>query len=336
MKKKKHVNIPIFIPELACPHQCVFCNQQKISGTVEAPPPSEINNIVNQYLSTISNNTNVEIAFFGGSFTGIPLQLQEEYLIEANKFIKLGKVQSIRLSTRPDYIDNEILDLLEKYGVKTIELGAQSTDNTVLLKSGRGHSYDAIENAAFLIKKRGFDLGLQMMIGLPGDSLEKSIKTAQTIVKLKADNTRIYPTIIVKGTALEKLYQTGRYKPLSIPEAVIISKAVYKIFEENNITILRVGLHPSDELTEGKSYIAGPLHNSFKELVMSSIWKDIITEKIKNSNKQEFCFEVNSKQINYAIGYKKENIEHFAEKNIKIKFKSNPLLSKYQINDCSN
>lgn len=336
MKNAKFVNIPIFIPELACPHQCVFCNQKKISGSINVPAPSEIHNIIDQYLSSVNENTFVQIAFFGGSFTGIDYNLQEQYLQQAHKYIAQNKVNSIRISTRPDYIDTKILDLLKKYGVKNIELGAQSTNNEVLVKAGRGHSFDDIKNASRLIKSYGFSLGLQMMVGLPGDSIEKTIQTANDIVELKADNTRIYPTLVIKDTALEKMFLSGKYTPLTIDEAVNYSKTAYLIFEKNNITVLRVGLHPSEEISPEKSFVAGPLHNSFKELLMTSIWKKIIENKIEQLPKGNYCFKVNNKQVNYAVGYKKQNLDYFAGKSYNIKFKQDPTLSKYQIDDCNN
>lgn len=334
--KKKHVNIPIFIPELACPHQCVFCNQQKISGTYNTPKPSDIDKIINKYLITLSEDTETEIAFFGGSFTGIPYSLQKEYLKGAYKFIEDKKIKSIRISTRPDYINDKVLDLLKKYGVKTIELGAQSTDDYVLKKSGRGHSFNDIRKASRLIKKNGFQLGLQMMIGLPGDTMQKSINTAKDIIELNADNTRIYPTIIVKDTALDKLYKNGEYEPLSIDEAVKISKELIKFFELNNVSILRVGLHPSEEITPENSFIAGPLHSSFKELVLTDIWRDILSDKIENSEKRNFLFKVNSKQLNYAVGFKKKNTIFFYEKGYKLKFVGDKEIRKFEIYECDN
>lgn len=334
MKDKKFVNIPVFIPELACPHQCVFCNQQKISGSLSIPKPNQIKIIVDQYLSSVNENTFVQIAFFGGSFTGIDFDLQEQYLAEAHKYIIQNKVDSIRISTRPDYIDTKILDLLKNYGVKTIELGAQSTNNEILLKSGRGHDFEDIKKASELIKSYGFSLGLQMMVGLPGDTIEKTLQTAKDIVELKADNTRIYPTLVIKDTALERMYLSGKYKPLSVDEAVEFAKAAFTVFEKNNITILRVGLHPSDEISPGKSFIAGPLHNSFKELVLTSVWKDIIQNKIKNFPQGKYCFKVCSSQINYAVGYKKQNLIFFDNQSYKISFKQDSKLSKYQIDDC--
>ena len=330
----KHCNIPIFIPELACPHQCVFCNQEKISNTFNVPEPNEIGQIIDSYLETIPKNREINIAFFGGSFTGIPKDDMIAYLKEAHKYIIIGKVHGIRISTKPDYISDEILDILEKYGVTAIELGAQSTNDKILVKSGRGHKFDAIENAAKLIKKRKFELGLQMMLGLPYDSLDLSIQTAKDIVNLQADTTRIYPTIVVKGTVLEKMYERGDYKVLSLEEAVIWSKEVLKIFYNANITILRVGLHPSEELELGKSLVAGPIHPSFKEMVLSSLWNDILFEKI--DKKGEVLVSVSSKQLNYAIGYKGKNRSELMDKGYQVKFISNQLFKDFELDVCYN
>lgn len=195
----KHYTIPIFIPELACPHQCVFCDQRKISGQQEIPNIDDINKKIKAYLKTIpEKRSRVEIGFFGGSFTGLPMDQQEMYLKAAAEFVKGRRVEGIRLSTRPDYINREILDLLKKNKVITIELGAQSMDPGVLAKSGRGHSVEDIEKASKMIIDDGFELGLQMMIGLPGDTLEKAKHTAKKIVELGARNTRIYPTLVIK------------------------------------------------------------------------------------------------------------------------------------------
>ncbi|MBL4939206.1 MAG: radical SAM protein [Lutibacter sp.] len=330
----KHCNIPIFIPELACPHQCVFCNQEKISNTFIVPKPHEIGAIIESYLETIPNNREINIAFFGGSFTGIPRNEMIAYLKAAFVYVKSGKVQGIRISTKPDYISEEILDVLEKYGVTAIELGAQSTNDKVLVKSGRGHKFDAIENAAKLIRKRNFELGLQMMLGLPHDTLALSIQTANDIVRLKANSTRIYPTIVVEGTVLERMYKKGQYKVLSLEEAVNWSKEVLKIFLKANIKVLRVGLHPSDELELGKSLVAGPIHPSFKEMVLSALWHDVL---IDNLNKKGISsIYVPEKQLNYAIGYQAKNRSNLKMKGYDVKFIADATLKDFELNVCYN
>ena len=199
-----------------------------------------------------------------------------------------------------------------------IELGAQSTNDKILVKSGRGHKFDAIEKAATLIRKRNMELGLQMMLGLPHDTLELSIQTAKDIVRLKADTTRIYPTIVVKGTVLEKMYEKGSYQVLSLDGAVRWSKEVLKIFNTAGTKVLRVGLHPSDELEIGKSLVAGPIHPSFKEMVLSDLWSDLINEKQLNKGKS--TIHVAQKQLNYAIGYKGKNRKELLTKGYEVQF----------------
>ncbi len=332
---KKHSNIPIFIPELACPHQCVFCDQEKISGIRSIPQPADVKNIVKRYLETIPEGRTINIAFFGGNFTGLSFDLQEQYLKEAFWFVNNGRVSSIRLSTRPDYINGTVLELLKKYGVKAIELGAQSTSQEVLSQSGRGHTVDDIRHASSLICENGFELGLQMMIGLPGDSYERSIQTANDIVSFGASNTRIYPAIVVKRTALEKLYQEGKYTPLTLEEAVVWTKDIVHIFDISNVSILRMGLHPSDDLVIGKSLIDGPFHPSFKEMVMTQLWKELIDTELRSvdlSTSNEIKITVSSRQIHHAIGYKQANKERLISQGYSVSFEHDHSFSQYQLN----
>lgn len=318
----KHYTIPIFIPELACPHQCVFCDQRKISGQDEVPDIEEVKTKIRAYLKTIpEKRSRVEIGFFGGSFTGLSPEKQEMYLKAAAEFVKGRRVEGIRLSTRPDYINEEILDLLKKNKVVTIELGAQSMDAGVLAKSGRGHTVEDTEKASKLIIDYGFELGLQMMIGLPGDSLEKAKYTAQRIVELGAKNTRIYPTLIIKGTQLEHMYESGSYNPMRLTEATLWSKDLYLYFEKNNIKVIKIGLHPSEELSPDHSLVAGPYHQSFRELVMTEIWKEHLFEKIEFQPEKAIMVYVPLEQLNYAVGYKSVNVKllenHFNSVKIK-------------------
>ena len=318
----KHYTIPIFIPELACPHQCVFCDQKKISGQEEIPNIEEVQNKIKSYLETIPiKRSRVEIGFFGGSFTGIPIEQQTAYLAAAFNFIDERRVESIRISTRPDYINEEILSLLKKYGVRTIELGAQSMDEGVLLKSGRGHSVADVEKASKMIIEAGFDLGLQMMIGLPGDTREKSMLTATRIHELGATNTRIYPALVIKGTELERMHKHGHYVSMRLSEAILWVKDLYLKFEKTNVNVIRIGLHPSEELSTDHSLVAGPYHPSFKELVMTEIWKEHLFELIEFKPEKSIIIYVPLEQLNFAIGHKSENIQllenHF--KSVKIK-----------------
>lgn len=318
----KHYTIPIFIPELACPHQCVFCDQRKISGQQEIPDIKKIKDKIESHLNTIpEKRSRVEIGFFGGSFTGLPLDQQEMYLKTAAEYVKGRRVEGIRLSTRPDYINEEILDLLKENKVIAIELGAQSMDETVLAKSGRGHTVEDIEKASKLIIDYGFELGLQMMIGLPGDTLEKAKFTAQRIVELGAKNTRIYPTLVIKGTQLEHMHQSGSYKAMRLTEAILWTKDLYLHFEANNIKMIKIGLHPSEELSPDHSLVAGPYHQSFRELVMTEIWKEHLFDKIEFQPEKSIMIYVPLEQLNYAIGHKSENVKllknHFSSVKIK-------------------
>lgn len=327
----KHSNIPIFIPELACPHQCIFCNQAKISGQESIPQPKEIPSIIERHLATMNDGREVEVAFFGGSFTGIPLELQERYLAQANRFLQQGRINGIRLSTRPDYINPEVMTLLKRYNVTTVELGAQSTNDDVLRASGRGHKSEAIRLASQMICDNGFHLGLQMMIGLPHDTYERSLQTTDDIIALGADNTRIYPTLVIKGTHLARLYENGEYAPLSLESAVNWAKDIYLRFESAGVNVLRVGLHASEELTHEKSLLAGPYHKSFKELMMTEIWSDILHRKLKNRRDDSLLLEVHPSQINFVWGYGGKNKSLFAQQNLDVKIKGNPSSEKYEI-----
>jgi histone acetyltransferase (RNA polymerase elongator complex component) len=312
----KHYNIPIFIPELACPNRCIYCNQRHISGQLQAVKPEEIRQIIEQHLATFIKPSHVELAFFGGSFTGIGENEMITYLKIIQPYIEKGDIKSIRISTRPDYINKKILDILKSYNVSDIELGAQSLDEEVLSFAKRGHTVKDVENASQLIKDYGFSLGLQMMIGLPLDSVEKSKKTARKILELGAKSTRIYPTLVINNTDLADLYRAGQYKALSLEEAVDWTAEIYKIFSQTDITILRVGLHPSEALINGEQLLAGPFHVSFKELVLTKLWQ----EKLTNIPINTKTILVNPREINYAIGYSGANRKKLQKKLPFLKF----------------
>ncbi len=323
----KHYNIPIFIPELACPNQCIYCNQRHISGQLQAVKPEEIKQIIEQHLATFIKPSHIELAFFGGSFTGIDEEDMITYLETVQPYIEQGEIKSIRISTRPDYINEKILGILKRYNVQNIELGAQSLNEDVLSYSKRGHTVKDVEKASELIRSYGFSLGLQMMIGLPLDSVEKSKETAKKILALGAESTRIYPTLVINNTELADLYRSGKYTALSLEEAVEWTAEIYKIFSQTNITILRVGLHPSEALIKGEQLLAGPFHVSFKELVLSKIW----FEKLENIPLDVKTILVNPREINYAIGYGSVNKKKLQEKNPNLKFisDSNVLLGTF-------
>ena len=326
--KIKHYTIPVFIPMQACPFHCIFCDQQKISGHISIPAPEEVTQILVRHLSTIpEKNTVVEAGFFGGTFTGIAAEKQRAYLEAVQPFLKTKRISGIRLSTRPDFIDKGKLELLKSYGVTTIELGAQSMDDVVLKKAGRGHTARDTMKASLMIRNSGFRLGLQMMVGLPGDSSEKAIATAKEIVRLKAQDVRIYPLLVIKGTLLERLYRAGKYTPLTLDEAVGIVADIYKIFEDAEINIIRTGLHPSEGLISGKELVAGPFHVSFKELVMTKLWEKEFQGLIEGEEtRQTLTVFVAPGQVNYASGYGAVNKNKLLDKFRKVKFKTDHAL----------
>lgn len=333
--KLRHFTIPVFIPMHACPFRCIFCDQEKISGHVKTPAFEEVSRIIDKHLATIPiENSIIELGFFGGTFTGLPLHQQEAYLNAAKPYIETGKISGIRLSTRPDFIGEEILIFLKKHDVKTIELGAQSMKDEVLKKSGRGHKADNTITAAGMIVKNGFRLGLQMMIGLPGDTLDYSLFTATKFVELGAKDVRIYPLVVIKGTPLEKLYNSAKFMPLSLQEAVKTTSEVYKIFEAAGVNIIRTGLHPSEGLLNGEDLIAGPFHVSFKELVLTELWRDIFSKIHKPENTSQISISVAVNELNYAIGYQASNKNVLLEKFKKVSFKIDESLKnrEYHVN----
>lgn len=332
---RNHANIPIFLPQLACPHQCIFCNQNHISSQEHIPSIDETRQIIERNLTTIPSDYTIQVAFFGGSFTGLPIETQESYLQVVQPFIKTKQVSSIRLSTRPDYITDEILAMLQKYNVQDIELGAQSTNDEILRLSGRGHNREAIQNASQKIKEYGFRLGLQMMIGLPGDTKETSLQTAQDIVDFGAETTRIYPTLVVSDTPLATLYNRGKYTPLSTEDAIDWTKDIYSLFIKNNITVLKVGLHPNKDFTNKEHLLAGPFHPSFKELVLSEIWKDKLKQIMQNNCKQKnISIFTSSEEINNAIGYNSKNKKELLQLYKNVFFNIDPILTGYEFTYC--
>ena len=322
----KHYNIPIFLPELACPYRCVYCNQFSITGNDDIVKPEDVKNIIDSHLASFKEeNRFVEVAFFGGNFTGLPVKMQNDYLEVVQPYLDKNIVHGIRCSTRPDYISLQRVKEIKHLGMRNIELGAQSTNDEVLKHCKRGHTYNDIVEASQIILSEGITLGLQMMIGLPYDSEEKDFQTAKDIVNLGAKETRIYPCIVVKDTELETLYRNGEYKALSINEAVSRSSKLYSYFIENQVKVLRIGLHQSDELDK-EGYVAGPYHKNFAEMVFSHIWKEKFENlKISESEnlKKDIIINVPASQINHAIGWNGENKRMLLDRFDKVEFKAN-------------
>ncbi|MDO5555351.1 MAG: radical SAM protein [Clostridia bacterium] len=342
MKEKQQYIIPIFVPHLGCPNDCTFCNQRSISGQVKKVTEAEVKEIIEEHLKTFKDeNSYCEIAFFGGSFTGIEKEKQEELLKVAYEYIKSKKIQSIRVSTRPDYIDKDNLKLLKKYGVKTIELGVQSTNDYILKKCKRGHTHQDVIKASKLIRRYRFELGHQMMIGLPESTKLDELNTAKDLAKLKPKIVRLYPVLVIKNTELQKEYESGEYQPLNLLQAIERCKELYYYFTKKNITVIRMGLQNTDLISSPKNkqseVLAGPYHEAFGQLVEDSIWYDSILEKIKKINVKvkEIEIQVNPENVNNIIGHKKENIEKLKELyDLDVKVKQNKSIrpGKFEIN----
>lgn len=262
--------IPVFVPHLGCPNDCVFCNQRHISGAQQPATAQTVKEAIKQAAALPRNGAKRQLAFYGGSFTAIPAAEQTALLSAAKEALDRGEIDSIRLSTRPDAIDAAVLKRLRDYGVETIELGAQSMNDEVLLLSGRGHRAEDVESASRQIRAAGFRLILQMMTGLPGDSDERSLETARRIAALKPDGVRIYPTVIVRDTALYDLWQAGRYAEHTVEDAVRCCAKLLPVFEAAGIPVIRLGLNPTDELSGGDA-VGGAYHPALGELVKSRI-----------------------------------------------------------------
>ena len=317
---KKEYIIPIFVPNLGCPNDCSFCNQKKISGKVTNVSAKDVKDTIEYYLKNFKDDSKyVEVAFFGGSFTGIDIDVQKELLEAANEYIKNKKVESIRISTRPDYINKDILKMLKKYNVRTIELGVQSSNDYILNKSKRNHTFEDVKKASKLIRRYHFILGHQMMIGMQDSTELDEINTARDLIKLKPKMVRIYPVLVIKGTELEKEYENGEYIPLSIEQAVQRAKEVTYMFRKKRIDVIRIGLQNTEEITDPKQekseVVAGPYHPAFRQLVEAEMWYDSIAEKIRKINMKVKTVEIkiNAEDVNNVVGHKKENIVKLKE-----------------------
>ena len=344
----KHANIPIFIPHEGCKNECVFCNQRTITGT-QLGSDRDIIPEIEQALSTIPEGYEIEIAFFGGSFTGIGIGKMTRLLDTAYEYVKTDKVHSIRLSTRPDYINEEILDILKSRGVTHIELGIQSMNQNVLDHCKRGHTIKDTEKACRLINDYGFILGGQMMIGLPSSTADDEIYTAERIVQMGAKESRIYPCIVFENTELCNMAKDGRYSPISVEEAIERSAKVYKVFRDNNTTILRIGLQSSENLSDDTAVYGGANHPALGELVMGEYFYSKIIEDIglfKNlaviGKKNKLIIYCSEKNVSKIAGQNKRNKQRILSEISKygycdIKISGNPDFDDDRlIYDCEN
>lgn len=343
----RHINIPIFIPHEGCGNLCVFCNQRSITGK-SLRADRDICAEIEEALFSINKirqkqEIKVQIAFFGGSFTGIDRALMIRLLQDASKYIESGEVSSIRLSTRPDYIDEEILSILKKYGVENIELGIQSMDDEVLSASKRGHSAEQTKKACKMILEHGFSLTGQMMLGLPKSTLQKELECAREIVNMGAQSCRIYPAVVFCNTELCNMAKSGEYEPLTNMDAVERALQVAKVFVNAGVEILRIGLHSSEELASQEEVYAGANHPSLGEIVQSRLYLELILEKcqklfesdIKDAYLKIFCA---NDAVSKVAGHKKINKEKIKEEFLKhkinlheVKVCKNESFGKYEI-----
>ena len=315
--------IPVFVPHLGCPNDCVFCNQRRITGAQEPAGVENVKNAIESAAALPRNGAKRQLAFYGGSFTAIPSCQQEALLGAAKEYLDRGEIDAIRLSTRPDAIDGAVLARLKRYGVETIELGAQSLCDEILLLSGRGHTAADVVNASEQIKAAGFRLILQMMTGLPGDSVERTVYTAKKIIALHPDGVRIYPTVIVRDTALYDLWQAGEYKEHTVADAVEYCAAIVPLFEAAGIPIIRLGLNPTDELSGGAA-AGGAYHPALGELVKSRLMLYKMRGTLNGIPAgSRVTLGVNKSRVSQAVGQHRENISRltaeFGLKELKIR-----------------
>ncbi|HLA48708.1 MAG: hypothetical protein A2W77_01710 [Nitrospinae bacterium RIFCSPLOWO2_12_39_16] len=336
----KQYIIPIFIPYLGCPHRCIFCNQKKIAGENTYFNTETISKTIDNWLSLSSVSYRLsaigsrQVAFYGGSFTALPLEKQESLLSSSIlPYLNNRVIDSIRLSTRPDSITVENLALLKRYKVKTVELGVQSMDNSVLSVSERGHSADEVRSSCKLLKSHGFEVGIQIMPGLPGDTFESSLYTADEVIKLKPDFVRIYPAVVIKNTGLADLYLSGSFKPLSLGDAVRLAKNLLVRFEVNNIPVIRIGLQPTSSLLEKDVILDGPFHPAFRQLVESAIAYEMMRYAIYRSQKLKHgSFFIPSIELSNFIGQKREVIKKIeSEFDIKVDVKPDSRLKSGEV-----
>lgn len=323
ISKEEVYIIPVFIPHRGCKNECVFCNQRRISGEIRQVTENDVDNIIKEYLKYYEGKdySKIQVAFFGGSFTGLDIKEQEMFLNAANKYIVNKKLGSIRVSTRPDYIDQDILDLLKEKHVEVIELGVQSMIEEVLLKAKRGHTKQDVIDASKLIKQNGIKLGHQLMVGLPGSTKQKEIDSIKECINLNPDMMRIYPVYTLKESELYSMYERKEYIPLEIVESVDRTTEIYKECVKVNLNVIRIGLQTTEEINTDNKEIVGPVLDNYREKVLSKISRDYIEKNIQIEQDTVIELTVPQEQINYVVGANRENIKYFKDKyncNVKV------------------
>ena len=325
----KHITVGLFVPHKGCPHQCSFCNQKTISGKTKKLTIGDIDEAVK--IASADGDGKGEIAFFGGSFTAIEKSYMVSLLERAKLYIDKGLFKGIRISTRPDCINEEILTFLKEYGVTSIELGCQSMNDEILLLNGRGHTAEDVEKAAELIKKYGFEFGVQMMTGLYGDCDESAVETAEKLIRLSPDTMRIYPTVVLQKTRLCELYEAGEYRPQTVDEAAELCARLIPMFTEKNIKIIRLGLHSGGNVEEG--FVAGAYHPAFKEICESKIYlREILRITVQEKIPQgKITLTVNKKCVSALVGQKRSNIEKLKTMGYICRIEQNDTHKKYEV-----
>lgn len=327
----KHINVALFVVHKGCPHTCSFCNQRSISGSSKDITAADVHEAVKIAVGSLSESEAAggEIAFFGGSFTMVERDYMLSLLEAAYEYVEKGVFKGIRISTRPDGISEEICDILKKYGVTAVELGAQSLDDRVLSLNERGHTARQVEDASRMLKKYGFELGLQMMTGLYGSEDADSIETAEKIISLSPDTVRIYPTVVIKGTRLYDLMKKGEFVPKGVPETAELCARLIPMFENAGIKIIRVGLHSGGGVEEG--FAGGAYHPALREICEGRIYYNSALEKLSKLGEGSYILNVSPKEISKMTGQKKENLIKLREKGYDCAVKGIEGLSKYEV-----
>ncbi len=323
----RHSNISIFIPHIGCPHKCSFCDQRIISGSKNIPHGDDVRRICEQAMQEIADKSSTQIAFFGGSFTAVPRDYMVELLTAAREYVGEGKFSGIRISTRPDFIDGEILSLLKSYGVTSIELGAQSLSDNVLTANERGHSAEDIYSASQLIREGGFELGLQIIPGLYKSTIDDEKQTAEGVLKIKPDTIRIYPIVVIEGTKLADYYKNGGYELMPFEDMVSLCADMMMQFESSGIRVIKCGLHASDGV-DGER-VAGFYHPAFRELCQGEIYKKEIL-KLTDGKAGRYEVLVGKSHVSKAVGHKRQNIEFFKNLGIELTIKGNDNVPVYR------
>lgn len=332
MKSPKHANIALFIPHNGCKHQCSFCNQKSITGAVAQPGPKDVERAVKTAVSSrMGGAKSCELAFFGGSFTAVEEGYMLSLLEAAYPFVREGVIDGIRVSTRPDAVDEHKLSLLKKYGVTAVELGAQSMDDEVLVKNRRGHTASEVASASALIRERGFSLGLQMMTGLYGSDGQKDFDTAKKLAALSPDTMRVYPTVVLKYTALAMLYEAGEYHPMGLWESVALCARLLDFFEKQGIPVIKLGLQESE--TMKSDAIAGAVHPAFRELCEGERYLKRIAGEIKRQGLSPCSLKirVHPREISKAVGQKRRNVIKLNDMGYRVQFVGDEALAGMQI-----